>query len=317
MSVNIFSKPPKKDINSVRGDFLSTALNMYYHNPGHALWVAYELALFLKYKYHDPILDLGCGDGLFTYLLFNKTDDLLFDEISFRLLGRSPIRYRENINEYLIGLDLNCKSIIHAKRLGLYSLLISGNACSLPFEDQSFSTVISNCSLAWIPKADDALMEISRVLKPGGLLAFTAPSDQFGTHFPLGILFERIKAFNLSNKYIAHRIIKSRELYLLPLSAWTNKIINSGLQILDGEYYLPLRSATLADSLTSMNRARFGKITFGAILRRLALFPYLFNSTLIKYLFIQFYKKAFSKYYHELNQGEKGAAFFFLARKNS
>src|SRR5438094_125265 len=43
---------------------------------------------------------------------------------------------------------------------------------SLPFEDETFDTAISTWTLCTIPDANAALLEVRRVLKPGGTLHF-------------------------------------------------------------------------------------------------------------------------------------------------
>src|SRR5206468_3807244 len=49
---------------------------------------------------------------------------------------------------------------------------VETGAESLPFEDDSFDTVVSTLVLCTVPDADRALAEIRRVLKPGGEFLF-------------------------------------------------------------------------------------------------------------------------------------------------
>jgi malonyl-CoA O-methyltransferase len=51
---------------------------------------------------------------------------------------------------------------------------VQADARELPFEDASFDLVFSNLMLQWLVPPDAALTEISRVLKPGGLLLLSS-----------------------------------------------------------------------------------------------------------------------------------------------
>ena len=50
--------------------------------------------------------------------------------------------------------------------------VVQAGAESLPFEDESFDTVVSTLALCTVPHPDAALAEVRRVLKPGGRFLF-------------------------------------------------------------------------------------------------------------------------------------------------
>ncbi len=50
---------------------------------------------------------------------------------------------------------------------------VCGNAMQLPFKDNSIDYVYSNLCLQWVHPLPDALKEIRRVLRPGGMLSFS------------------------------------------------------------------------------------------------------------------------------------------------
>ena len=60
-------------------DFLMEFLKVYPHIPPLALWRAIEAKLLLyDHPLKQPILDLGCGDGLFARILFaDKSEEIL------------------------------------------------------------------------------------------------------------------------------------------------------------------------------------------------------------------------------------------------
>jgi ubiquinone/menaquinone biosynthesis C-methylase UbiE len=84
-----------------------------------------------------------------------------------------------------------------AAQLGIEAELIQGDAQALPFEDNSFDTVVCALSLCSIPDPAVAIAEMKRVLVPGGQLLLL---DHIGSSWPpiyaaqwlLGLVTKRI-----------------------------------------------------------------------------------------------------------------------------
>ncbi|MEM9721141.1 MAG: class I SAM-dependent methyltransferase [Bacteroidota bacterium] len=121
------------------------------------LWQS-EKELFTRYFHPNyALLDVGCGTGRTTF-------------------GLHQLGYT-----HLTGLDLTPQMVEHAQKLnGLFHSSIpflEGNACQLPFKDQSFDgAIFSFNGLMSIPKAENRLLaakEIHRVLKPNAYFIFT------------------------------------------------------------------------------------------------------------------------------------------------
>jgi malonyl-CoA O-methyltransferase len=103
------------------------------------------------------VLDLGAGTGRVT-----------------RELAR---RYRRAL---VTALDLAPGMLREARRhQGLWRrfALVCGDANRLPLRDESVDLVFSSLMLQWCEPLDTALAEVRRVLRPGGLFAFST----FGT----------------------------------------------------------------------------------------------------------------------------------------
>ena len=97
-------------------------------------------------------LDLGCGTG----------------NLSVALLRRAPaVR--------VTGLDFSPAYVAHAQgrpdTAGAEFRV--GDACALPFADGSFDRVLSLLMLHFVPRAADAVAEMRRVTRPGGVAAAT------------------------------------------------------------------------------------------------------------------------------------------------
>lgn len=98
--------------------------------------------------YGQDVLDLGCG-----------TAELMSQVIS------------EDSSRHMTGLDLSEEMLKIAKdKLGLKASFVLGDAENLPFADESFDLVYCNDSFHHYPHPQAVLLEMNRVLKPGGTL---------------------------------------------------------------------------------------------------------------------------------------------------
>lgn len=101
------------------------------------------------------VLDAGCGPG---------RDANILKEQGLRVTG----------------LDLSAGLIKVARKKYPEVDFVEGNLLSLPFEDESFDGVWSNTSLLHLETVEDvklALGEMSRVLRPGGVLHLVVKSQ--------------------------------------------------------------------------------------------------------------------------------------------
>lgn len=134
-----------------------------------------ESALMGKSNLTAPILDLGCGDGIFA----SESFDFQLD----------------------FGLDPNVRELKRAGKTGIYKNLIHAYGNSIPLMDCSIQSVFSNSVLEHIEKLDEVMKEIYRVLKPGGSLVFTVPSQNFDKYSNLNQIFELLNLERLSSRY--------------------------------------------------------------------------------------------------------------------
>ena len=135
-------------------------IETYGQDFGQTSWVtteeSAEIPTMLHLKPHSSVLEVGCGSGGYALHLA-------------RTVGCS-----------VIGLDVNVPGIHNANQLAATTGLASHarfELCDaskkLHFGDETFDAVFSNDVLCHIPGRPNALREMFRVLKPGGLMLFS------------------------------------------------------------------------------------------------------------------------------------------------
>lgn len=139
---------------------LEVAARSYHWKPSMAWFRALELDVYrtVRPAMANPVLDLGCGDGRVAGML----ERLALVEGS------------------LFGVDLSARRLSEAYGIGAHRGVARADAGSLPFPDGCFGSVLCNGVLCSIPEGPTpALDEIRRVLKPGGTIVATFPTDRF------------------------------------------------------------------------------------------------------------------------------------------
>jgi SAM-dependent methyltransferase len=135
----------------------------------------------IPWRGDELVLDVGCGRGLMLLAAARRLDTGRAYGVDIwqtrDLSGNSPEATMSNAI---------------AERVKDQIELVTGDARSLPFQDNSFDVVLSNLALHNIPDAmgrSQAVQEIARVLKPGGMLAisdFRNTGDYLSTLHELG-----------------------------------------------------------------------------------------------------------------------------------
>lgn len=170
----------------MRGNSISIQIKKYLHAylKEKPLFFSFvrpkEASLYQQYKpFKRPVLDLGCGDGFFAQVAFEKVD---------------------------VGIDIDKKALEEAKRKNVYKQIKYYDGRKIPYPNEYFSTVVCNSTFEHITNLDEVLKECSRVMKKGGMFYFTTVTDiwhqyLFGTIFGgklYKMFFSRIsKHYNL------------------------------------------------------------------------------------------------------------------------
>lgn len=257
-------------------DFLIACLREW--PPSHALLRAIECRKLARHPLPSPVLDLGCGDGRLTRIVWK----VLF-----------------------VGVDRDPLEVRWARALGAHRALARADARALPFRDGSFASVFSNCALEHVDGLDAALAEVARVLRPGGTLLATIPLPRWESAGPFPAL-RRIGWHALSEglNTVLRRLWHHVTLEERP--RWEERLARVGLAAVAWEpYMVPDAYAAYArylpiSSLTYLTRALLRRQAISFRFRR-ALAPFLARRLRAAYL----------------AEGEAGACALFRAVRSA
>lgn len=231
-----------------------------------ALERSVESTLFSRIKFIEPVLDIGCGDGIFASLTFK--------------------------NRITYGLDPNKRELICAKNSNAYENLICAYGNKIPLKDNSVGTVFSNSVLEHIKDLRPVFEEIYRVLKPGGLFVFTVPSERFDSYSNLNIMFEKLNLGIIAKKYRIFYNYFWRHYNFMSKDDWVKWVTSYGFNLNNAFSYNPKLNCRLNDALAvlglpaKINKVLFNRWTFFPAFRSFylrlfvkILLPFLKNTT--------------------------------------
>ena len=136
---------------------------------------AVEARFYYSIDLSGDLLDVGCGDGNFS--------ELLFDE---------PV---------LAGIDPWWNPLKKSQKAGRYKVLAQAMGDRMPFDDETFDHAFSNSVLEHIPDIQPVLNDTSRVLKENGRFVITTPSHYFTEYLGGAGFFERIGMDSMAGQY--------------------------------------------------------------------------------------------------------------------
>lgn len=205
----------------------------------HAIWRSVEALVFKQVQFSKPILDIGCGFGEFAGVVFDQLE---------------------------MGIDINEKELKQALKGKKYRKVLWADARKLPFKANTFSTVVSVSVLEHIKNTEEAIVEINRILKKGGVFAFTVPTTSMYKHMLIPKICRLIRLEVLGKIYFREhaKIFKHQALY--PADWWAKKLKKANFKIISqqgtisptalkiSEIFLPLAAPSQLWKLLSGRR---------------------------------------------------------------
>ncbi len=166
---------------------------------------AVESRFYEDISFVEPVLDVGCGDGIFAETTFNKK------------IG--------------VGFDPALSSLREPANRKAYSSILCAAGAAMPFPDAYFSTVISNSVLEHIPELDAVLAEIRRVLKPGGAFIFCVPNDNLLKNLSISHTLDKLALHGMAKSYRKFFNTISRHHHADPFEVWQTRLTSNGFHI--------------------------------------------------------------------------------------
>jgi len=163
---------------------------------------AVEARFFQDLDLPSPTLDVGCGDGHFASLTFERPLD--------------------------VGLDPSGEPIRQAAKFGGYRGLVQADGSCIPFPDGYFASGVSNSVLEHIPRVQEVLAEISRVLKSGAPFVFSVPNPGYLDSLAVPGWLGKIGLSRIGATYTGWFRRMSRVFHAEPAEVWQNWLEKAG-----------------------------------------------------------------------------------------
>lgn len=190
-----------------------------------------ECQVYLTLKMDKPILDLGCGDGLFASMLFDEEIDT--------------------------GIDPNPRELKRARLLCAYSELIECKGDMIPKPNGEYKTIFSNSVLEHIPDLSPVLDEVWRLLDSNGIFYFSAPSDQFDRFSVVYKALTKMRFNRLAEKFRIFYNHFWRHYHFYSLKDWRQLVQDHGFEIIRSFTFDPEETCTLNDLISPLGFFQF------------------------------------------------------------
>jgi SAM-dependent methyltransferase len=182
---------------------------------------AVEGKFYEEVELRAPVLDLGCGDGHFAAVTFDRKID--------------------------VGLDPWWAPIREAETRQVYDLLTEADGGRMPYPDGYFASAFSNSVLEHIPDVEPVLAETARVLKPGGSFVFCVPNHQFNGSLSVAAFLDKLHLFPLARLYRAFFTRIARHRHLDSPEVWRARLERAGFVVRKWWHYFPPQALTVLE----------------------------------------------------------------------
>ena len=164
-----------------------------------------RLSALRRHACAGPILDVGCGDGLFARMAFDT--------------------------EEVWGIDIDANEGRWAAASSAYTQIILGDVTRARLPESFFATCVANCSLEHVPRIDLALQNVARSLRPGGKAYLFVPNKDWARKLMSYRLLEGIgqKDFAEFLRSSIDSFFKHHHLY--DEAGWREIVASSGMVV--------------------------------------------------------------------------------------
>jgi SAM-dependent methyltransferase len=157
-----------------------------------------------------PVLDVGCGDGLFTSLAWPGVDTW--------------------------GVDVNEREAARAQASHAYERVIDQSITDTSALPESFfATCVANCSLEHVPDIRAALHTIRRSMRPLGIFYLIVPNGEWTRTLPLRRGLERVGLPDVGRAYAAALDAQFAHHHLYDADVWRGLLEDAGFTGVESE----------------------------------------------------------------------------------
>jgi SAM-dependent methyltransferase len=169
----------------------------------------------------SPTLDVGCGEGHFASLVFNRKID--------------------------VGLDPSYSTIHEARGYQTYELLTEADGGAMPYPNGYFASAFSNSVLEHIPQVEQVLGETARVLKPGALFVFCVPNHRFNEFLSIAVMLDKLRLPALAKLYRDFFSFIARHRHLDSPEIWKSRLELAGFVVEKWWHYFPPKALAVLE----------------------------------------------------------------------
>jgi SAM-dependent methyltransferase len=205
-----------------------------YKWPSQAFWRYFEVQALRNIPCESPILEIGCGDGRFSSLVFDKIEE---------------------------GIDVNPRAIERCRNVSgqLYGHVRCLDVRTLSMEDGGFATVYANCVLEHVAEIKQVLTGCFRGLRPGGQLVVTVPLVRMNHHLLLPWRWYS----RMRQRQLVH-------INLMSETDWEKLLLDIGFSEVQFRPYLSARACRFWDMIDSPGCVGVGRYRLATVLGRLS-----------------------------------------------
>lgn len=243
----------------IKNVFLKDLYNFYDH-PSAILFRAIELSgmysLVSNIDFKTPSLDLGCGDGAISEMLFE-------DHFTFGI---------DNGEAHDVELAIS---------KGRYQKVYLESAEKMSLPSESINFVFSNSVIEHIPDNYAVLSEVSRILKKDGLFLFSSPTRWFADNLYITNILKSLRVSFLSFLYKNYRNKKLNHYHIYDIDIYKQRLQRFNLEVVDYIYTTTESAMNLWDKMAIIyllvgklklkNLINLKKICYSEIMRQLLL----------------------------------------------
>jgi ubiquinone/menaquinone biosynthesis C-methylase UbiE len=209
---------------------------------------AIECRLISEIELKRPILDLGCGDGIFSSILFSEPSEL--------------------------GIDISLNELMKASKKRTYRNIAAGDLSILPLKARSFNTIICNSVMEHVINLEEALKEACRVLSPGGKFILALPTENYDKFLFYPRILQGLGLKDAAKRYRKAVNKTFRHYHAYAPARWVRIIEDNGFKVTKTVHFCPEKVMTLSDfclpfnSISLLNKKIFKRWVMCPFLRK-------------------------------------------------